>query len=1547
MKRRLGLVILTAISLCVFAFAASAGEAKANFYANAPAAAAPAAPGVTAQGPHIDDGFDQLPRGKQALSMSTLYKLGLVHKPTNWKPGNSPQHPRPTNQPYSTITWGAPFPTSQSFPGFSTGYPNEPATGMAQSNPLNAVISGNNFSNVPCDGYNTTTDGGLTWSLPVDAFASTGSNCGYGDGVNGYLANSINGGNNVLAVALNPSGDGADMTTSLSTDGGHTWTGYASNIDAVNFFDDREYVWSDNNPASPFYGRVYVTEALFDPAGSGSYNSITVRMSSDGGATWSGVNPLVDDTEFATGTAHNEYPSLAILPNGDVVCAWHRGLCCGSPPFVGTDNQVYISRSTDGGVTWSSGDPSPAPISAVTVPLANAVSFNSSTNAGFRWSDTPNIAADPSNGDLYVVYTAYRTANTNNSSAIYLIKSTDEGNTWSAPTIPFNDPNPTNYQYFGWVQVSKDHAVHVTYSSSQGADATLAHFYTQSTDGGNTFGTPFMTSPGTYGPGFFMGDYEGAFIGGRTAGSASIVVGWTGCADAAGTNENQWAIIGTFPEAACGTYSASTTPVSSATFIYPGVNDTGNHCDDCTTNVALPFTFTFHGTPYTSVNVDSNGTLQFGSNISIFTNTCLPNNNFFDTIFPFWVDQLTTAAGDGIFTSTSGSAPNRIFNIEWRTHYFNIAGGTANYEVRLYEDEDRFDVIYGATADSGATATAGVQIGDGSTAGGSVSQFSCNAANLPQFLFNAYTESCCPVLHTVGDVESQDPVETNRLFRSGITSTCAAPTVCPGPFVTAGPYSYDIYPLFNGNDVTECVTVTLGAGTCTGTNSVFATAYLGTFDPTNLCNNYLADAGSSPSAAGGGTAPVNDHGGSPTNAPQTFSFDVPAGAAFTIIVNEDAAYPAFCTGYTLDVTIPPPTAIASPNVSICQGGSTTLSGSGGATCSWTPSTGLSDPNSCHPTASPATTTTYTLTVTDSCGVSSSNAPTVTVTVDVPPPATIIPGGNLCIGVTLTASAGSSWLWSPTGETTQSITATMAASYSVTITDAAGCSATSAPTVINPLPLAAPSGSASICLGASTPLTGSGGVSCSWSPCTGLDNCTSCTPNASPTVTTTYTLTVTDANGCSSIGGPNIITNPGFETGDLTGWTIDGSNNAPVADTAQAHSGTYSARVGEINPTPEPTGDSAMFQAITVPAAGGTLSFWKWEFTQDSITFDWQDAYITDATGTTILTTIYHECNNGQAWINVTQDMSAWVGQTVALKVLTHEDGFGDDTAQYIDDVFLEGPATVTVTLLPSPTPTISVLHCLPPNTPGLSASVAPVAGDTFNWTLTGGTITGGQGTASITFTSGGVAQFMTIAVSETSPSGCVGNANDTMQVNFADVTGGPFYNFICSLARNGVSGGCGGGNFCPANPVLRSQMAVFLLRSEHGSSYTPPACTVASFTDVPCSNPFASWIYQLVAEQVTGGCTATTYCPGSSVQRNSMAVFLLVTEHGAGYVPPACTPPGQFTDVPCPGGGFTNFIYQLVAEGITGGCTATTYCPTQAVSRAQMAVFLVTTFNLP
>ncbi len=185
--------------------------------------------------------------------------------------------------------------------------------------------------------------------------------------------------------------------------------------------------------------------------------------------------------------------------------------------------------------------------------------------------------------------------------------------------------------------------------------------------------------------------------------------------------------------------------------------------------------------------------------------------------------------------------------------------------------------------------------------------------------------------------------------------------------------------------------------------------------------------------------------------------------------------------------------------------------------------------------------------------------------------------------------------------------------------------------------------------------------------------------------------------------------------------------------------------------------------------------------------------------------------------------------------------------------------------------------------------------------------------------------------------------------SFPDVpTGNLFYAFIETLFHNGVTGGCAGGGYCPTNPVTRAQMAVFLLKSKFGSAHIPPPCTGTVFTDVPCTGgPFDPWIEELAGLAITGGCGGGLYCPGNTVTRQQMAVFLLKALEGSAYDPPDCA--GIFDDVACtPGTGFSDWIEELFDRGITGGCSVTPplYCPTNPNNRGQMAVFLVKTFGL-
>ena len=205
-----------------------------------------------------------------------------------------------------------------------------------------------------------------------------------------------------------------------------------------------------------------------------------------------------------------------------------------------------------------------------------------------------------------------------------------------------------------------------------------------------------------------------------------------------------------------------------------------------------------------------------------------------------------------------------------------------------------------------------------------------------------------------------------------------------------------------------------------------------------------------------------------------------------------------------------------------------------------------------------------------------------------------------------------------------------------------------------------------------------------------------------TPTPTPTPTASPAPTCDS----GLIQNEGFETGSFLPWVIDGHVNDPVIDTTQVHTGTKSAFAGG-NPqqnthceenSNEPLGDSSFYQQFGPVPAGATLSFWHKDCTNDSISFDWQDAYITDSNGN-ILQTIYHLCDTTD-WTNVTVNMAAYVGQTVRIKFLVHQDGFnppGDTTGQWIDDVVLIGPCGT-----PSPTPTATP-------TATATASVQPTA----------------------------------------------------------------------------------------------------------------------------------------------------------------------------------------------------------------------------------------------
>jgi hypothetical protein len=112
---------------------------------------------------------------------------------------------------------------------------------------------------------------------------------------------------------------------------------------------------------------------------------------------------------------------------------------------------------------------------------------------------------------------------------------------------------------------------------------------------------------------------------------------------------------------------------------------------------------------------------------------------------------------------------------------------------------------------------------------------------------------------------------------------------------------------------------------------------------------------------------------------------------------------------------------------------------------------------------------------------------------------------------------------------------------------------------------------------------------------------------------------------------------------------------------------------------------------------------------------------------------------------------------------------------------------------------------------------------------------------------------------------------------FLDVPTGAFAAaFIERLAAEGITAGCGGGLFCPARVTTRAEAAVLLLATREGSSYVPPPA-VGVFSDVPADHPFAPWIEELARRGITAGCGGGAFCPAQPVTRGQIAVFLKQT----------------------------------------------------------------------
>jgi Bacterial Ig-like domain (group 3)/FG-GAP-like repeat/S-layer homology domain/FG-GAP repeat len=112
--------------------------------------------------------------------------------------------------------------------------------------------------------------------------------------------------------------------------------------------------------------------------------------------------------------------------------------------------------------------------------------------------------------------------------------------------------------------------------------------------------------------------------------------------------------------------------------------------------------------------------------------------------------------------------------------------------------------------------------------------------------------------------------------------------------------------------------------------------------------------------------------------------------------------------------------------------------------------------------------------------------------------------------------------------------------------------------------------------------------------------------------------------------------------------------------------------------------------------------------------------------------------------------------------------------------------------------------------------------------------------------------------------------------HFSDVQPSDFgFKWIQALYELGITAGCGGGNYCPNDPLTRDAMAVFIISARFGAKTAFTIPSQPYFTDVPATDPAFRFVQRLKRDAITGGCTATTFCPGDQVTRGQMAVFIM------------------------------------------------------------------------
>ena len=367
---------------------------------------------------------------------------------------------------------------------------------FADPNDKNHVLNSNNSTENPVGnlyGANDffTFNGGDTWGGEVQGAGGSNS----GDPTTAIS----NTGRMYVGYIHNNYGQGV----SYSTNGGQTWTAKQVAPNPGSML-DKNHLWIDNSTSSPYDGHVYDAWTAF---GGSHNNQIEVSHSSDGGVTWS---QGISISAAINAGSHNQGVNLHTGPNGEVYAIWAV-----YDSWPSDETAIGFAKSMDGGATFATAHRIITNIRGIRT---------SGTTKNQRVNSFPSMTVDisngPNRGTMYVVWANIGVPGTNTGSSIdvYMIKSTDNGTTWSTPSRINQDPTGLGKQhYFPWIccdPVSGTLSC-IFYDDRNVSSTKCEVFVANSKDGGQTW-EDFKVSDVSFTPtpipglaDSYMGDYLG------------------------------------------------------------------------------------------------------------------------------------------------------------------------------------------------------------------------------------------------------------------------------------------------------------------------------------------------------------------------------------------------------------------------------------------------------------------------------------------------------------------------------------------------------------------------------------------------------------------------------------------------------------------------------------------------------------------------------------------------------------------------------------------------------------------------------------------------------------------------------------------------------------------------------------------------------------------------------------------------------------------------------------------------------------------------------